>query len=133
MARKTKRIAIIKNKEDKKPKLTMTPIEIRNARKAFLLKEELKNEELKQKKWEEMKKMAELKEMSPDEKQVIHNELFEEILNYDEKLFEINEELIKIERIEKDEKHQEALDNIIEIRDDDDDEVEIFEIIDLED
>lgn len=132
MARKTKTVAIIKNKEAKKPKLTMTPLEIRNARKAFLLKEELKNEELKQKKWEEMKKMAELKEMSPDEKQVIHNELFEEILNYDEKLFEINEELIKIERIEKDEKHQEALDNIIEIRDDDD-EVEIFEIIDLED
>lgn len=132
MARRTKTVAIIKNKEAKKPKLTMTPTEIRNARKAFLLREELKNEELKQKKWEEMKKMAELTEMSPDEKQVIHNELFEEILNYDEKLFEINEELIKIERIEKDEKHQEALDNIIEIRDDDD-EVEIFEIIDLED
>lgn len=132
MARRTKTVAIIKNKEAKKPKLTMTPIEIRNARKAFLLREELKNEELKQKKWEEMKKMAELTEISPDEKQVIHNELFEEILSYDEKLFEINEELIKIERIEKDEKHQEALDNIIEIRDDDD-EVEIFEIIDLED
>ena len=132
MARRTKTVAIVKNKETKKPKLTMTPIEIRNARKAFLLKEELKNEDLKQKKWEEMKKMAELTEISPDEKQVIHNELFEEILNYDEKLFEINEELIKIERIEKDEKHQEALDNIIEIRDEDD-EVEIFEIIDLED
>ena len=123
---------IIKYKEEKKPKLTMTPIEIRNARKAFLLKEELKNEELKLKKWDEMKKMSKLTDMSPDEKQVIHNELYEDILSYDEKLFEINQELIKIERIEKDEKHQAALDDIMEIRDEDD-EVEIVEIINLDD
>lgn len=132
MPRKTGNVMVIKYKEEKKPKLTMTPTEIRNARKAFLLKEELKNEELKLKKWDEMKKMSKLTDVSPDEKQVIHNELYEDILSYDEKLFEINQELIKIERIEKDEKHQAALDDIMEIRDEDD-EVEIIEIINLDD
>ena len=132
MARRTKRIAIIKNKEDKKPRLTMTPLEIRNARKSFLLKEELENEELKHNKWEEIRKLIESDELPTEQKKIKENELFKIILKCDEKLIELNEELMKIEKIEEDEKHQEALDNIIEIKDDDD-EVEIIEIINLND
>ena len=132
MARRTKRIAIIKNKEDKKPRLTMTPLEIRNARKSFLLKEELENEELKHNKWEEIRRLVESDELPTEQKKLKENELFKIILKCDEKLIELNEELMKIEKIEEDEKHQEALDNIIEIKDDDD-EVEIIEIINLND
>ena len=100
----------------------MTPLEIRNARKSFLLREELKNEELKHNKWEEIKKLIESDELPTEEKKVKENELFK-----------INEELLKIELMEDDEKHQEALRNTIEIKDDDDDEVEIIEIINLND
>lgn len=132
MARRTKRIVINKNKEEKKPRLTMTPLEIRNARKSFLLKEELENEELKHNKWEEIRRLVESDELPTEQKKLKENELFKIILKCDEKLIELNEELMKIERIEEDEKHQEALDNIIEIKDDDD-EVEIIEIINLND
>lgn len=132
MARRTKRIIINKNKEEKKPRLTMTPLEIRNARKSFLLKEELENEELKHNKWEEIRKLVESDELPTEQKKLKENELFKIILKCDEKLIELNEELMKIEKIEEDEKHQEALDNMIEIKDDDD-EVEIIEIINLND
>lgn len=117
MARRTKKLAIIKN--EKKPKLTMTPLEIRNARKSFLMREELRNEELKHNKWDEIKKLIENDEFPTEEKKVKENELFKIILKCDEELIKINEELTKIEMIEADERHQEALKNTIEIEDDD--------------
>lgn len=132
MGRRTKRIAIIKPKEEKKPRLTMTPLEIRNARKSFLLKEELRYEELKHNKWEEIKQLMNSDELPSEEKKVKENELFKTVINCDEELIKLNEELLKIELIEKDEKHQKALDEMIEIKDDSD-EVEIIEIINLND
>lgn len=132
MARRTKRIIINKNKEENKPKLTMTPLEIRNARKAFLLREELRNEELKHNKWEEIKKLVESDDLPSEEKKVKENELFKTVVKCDEELIKINEELLKIELVEKDERHQKALDEIIEIKDDSE-EVEIIEIINLND
>lgn len=119
MARRAKNIAIVKKKQEKKPKLTMTPLEIRNARKSFLMREELRNEELKHNKWDEIKKLIENDEFPTEEKKVKENELFKIILKCDEELIKINEELTKIEMIEDDERHQEALKNIIEIEDDD--------------
>lgn len=132
MGRRTKRIAIVKPKEEKKPRLTMTPLEIRNARKSFLLREELKYEELKHNKWEEIKQLINSDELPSEEKKVKENELFKTVINCDEELIKLNEELLKIELIEKDEKHQKALDEMIEIKDDSD-EVEIIEIINLND
>lgn len=132
MGRRTKRIAIVKPKEEKKPRLTMTPLEIRNARKSFLLREELKYEELKHNKWEEIKQLMNSDELPSEEKKVKENELFKIVVNCDEELIKLNEELLKIELIEKDERHQKALDEIIEIKDDSD-EVEIIEIINLND
>lgn len=119
MARRTKRVAIIKTNNEKKPKLTMTPLEIRNARKSFLMKEELRNEEIKHNNWEEIKKLIENDDFPTEEKKTKENELFKIILKCDEELIKINEELTKIEMIEADERHQEALDNIITIEDDD--------------
>lgn len=119
MARRAKNIAIVKKKQEKKPKLTMTPLEIRNARKSFLMREELRNEELKHNKWDEIKKLIENDEFPTEEKKVKENELFKIILKCDEELIKINEELTKIEMVEADERHQEALNNIIEIEDDD--------------
>ena len=119
MARRAKNIAIVKKKQEKKPKLTMTPLEIRNARKSFLMREELRNEELKHNKWDEIKKLIENDEFPTEEKKVKENELFKIILKCDEELIKINEELTKIEVIEADERHQEALKNTIEIEDDD--------------
>lgn len=132
MGRRTKRIAIVKPKEEKKPRLTMTPLEIRNARKSFLLREELRYEELKHNKWEEIKQLMNSDELPSEEKKVKENELFKIVVNCDEELIKLNEELLKIELIEKDERHQKALDEIIEIKDDSD-EVEIIEIINLND
>lgn len=132
MGRRTKRIAIVKPKEEKKPKLTMTPLEIRNARKSFLLREELRYEELKHNKWEEIKQLMNSDELPSEEKKVKENELFKIVVNCDEELIKLNEELLKIELIEKDERHQKALDEIIEIKDDSE-EVEIIEIINLND
>ena len=97
MARRTKKLAIIKN--EKKPKLTMTPLEIRNARKSFLMREELRNEELKHNKWDEIKKLIENDEFPTEEKKVKENELFKIILKCDEELIKINEELTKIEML----------------------------------
>lgn len=119
MARRAKNIAIVKKKQEKKPKLTMTPLEIRNARKSFLMREELRNEELKHNKWDEIKKLIENDEFPTEEKKVKENELFKIILKCDEELIKINEELTKIEMVEADERHQEALKNTIEIEDDD--------------
>lgn len=132
MGRRTKRIAIVKPKEEKKPRLTMTPLEIRNARKSFLLREELRYEELKHNKWEEIKQLMNSDELPSEEKKVKENELFKIVVNCDEELIKLNEELLKIELIEKDERHQKALDEIIEIKDDSE-EVEIIEIINLND
>lgn len=132
MGKRTKRIAIVKPKEEKKPRLTMTPLEIRNARKSFLLREELRYEELKHNKWEEIKQLMNSDELPSEEKKVKENELFKTVINCDEELIKLNEELLKIELIEKDEKHQKALDEMIEIKDDSD-EVEIIEIINLND
>ena len=75
MARRTKRIVINKSKEEKKPRLTMTPLEIRNARKSFLLKEELENEELKHNKWEEIRKLVESDELPTEQKKLKENEV----------------------------------------------------------
>ena len=136
MARRSKQIIVTKKKDNLKPmtvqkqaKLTMTPLEIRNARKSFLLKEELSYEEKKHNAWEELLKLERETEFPTEEKKLKEKELFKIVINADEKLIEINEQLIKIEKLEEDERHQEALKNTIKI---DDDSVEIIEVINID-
>lgn len=131
MGRRTKRIAITKMKEERKPILQMTPLERRNVRKSYLMREELRNEELKHKKWEEIKKLVESDDLPTEEKKTKENELFKTILKCDEELIKINEELTTIETTEAEERHEEALKNMITIEDDDSIQEIIF--INLED
>lgn len=107
MARKTRRIIAIKNKKEKIPVLKMTPIEFRNMRKTFLLREETKNNELKHNKWEEIRKLIESNNQPTEEKRAKENELFKIILKCDDLLIKINDELTNIEKIEEKEKQQE--------------------------
>lgn len=123
MARRTKRVITIRNKKEKMPVLKMTPVEFRNMRKTFLLKEETKNSEIKHKTWKEIKKLIETNNKPTEEKRVRENELFKIILKCDDLLIKINDELIKIEKLEEIEKQQENKSN--------ESETETIEIIDF--
>ena len=107
-------------------------IEIRNARKSFLLHEELKYEELRNTKWIKAKNLIESEELPSKEKKKLEEQLFNEIVLADEELIKINDELLIIERQEADERRQEALKNIITI-DDEEEEIQEIVIIDLTD
>lgn len=121
MARTTKNIVSKKNKQvnkqEKKPKLTMTPLEIRNARKSFLMKEEMKYEQKRAETWQKLLELEGSREFATIEKKEKEDKLFKIISETDDELIKINEQLTVIERQEDDEKHQEALKNIIEIGD----------------
>ena len=131
MARRTKNLAIVKSKQEKKPKLTMTSLEIRNERKTFLLKEEFENEQKNSKLMDTLIKIENDENISYIEKRIKEAPLLKELCKLNELLFTIDQELNKIEQQEKDERHQEALKNYIVIQDDDDS-VKVFEIIDID-
>ena len=136
MARVTKNIVSKKNKQfnkqEKKPRLTMTPLEIRNARKSFLMKEEMKYEEKRAEAWFKLLELEKSREFATIEKKQKEDQLFKTISEADEELLKINEELTVIEKQEDKERHEEALKNIITIGDDYT-EVEGIIIIDLND
>lgn len=133
MARLTKTVVSKKkkqdNKQEKKPRLTMTPLEIRNARKSFLLKEEMKNEEKRADAWFKLLELEKSREFATVEKKEKEDKLFKIISEADDELLKLNDELTVIEKQEDEEKHQEALRNIITIEDDDS--VYLIEVIDL--
>lgn len=122
MARLTKTIANNKkkqvNKQEKKPRLTMTPLEIRNARKSFLMHKEMEYEEKRADAWYKLLELEKTREFATTEKKEKEDKLFKIISDADEELLKLNEELTVIEKQEDDEKHQEALKNIITIGDD---------------
>lgn len=136
MARRTKNLKNLTkkqdNKQEKKPRLTMTPLEIRNARKSFLLHEELKNEEKRADAWCKLLELEKSREFATIEKKEKEDKLFKIISEADDELLKINDELTVIEKQEDQEKHEEALKNIITIGDEFT-EINGFIIIDLND
>lgn len=136
MARVTKSIVSKKNKQgnkqEKKPRLTMTPLEIRNARKSFLMNEEIKYEEKRAEAWFKLLELEKSREFATIEKKQKEDQLFKTISEADGELLKINDELTIIEKQEDQEKHEEALKNIITIGDEYT-EINGFIIIDLND